>query len=71
MVYFEVRSWCISQANQVGNDSGGGTINYISFSHKVLPKQFSLFGESFSHSRNIFHSEVCFLVVLTRYLNLR
>ena len=29
LVYYEVRSWFISQENQVGNDSGGGTINYI------------------------------------------
>ena len=29
MVYYEVRSWYISQANQVGYGKGGGTINYI------------------------------------------
>ena len=29
MVYYEVRNWYISQANQVGCDKGGGTIIYI------------------------------------------
>ena len=29
VVYYEVRSWYISHANQVGWDMGGGTINYI------------------------------------------
>ena len=28
-VYFEVRSWYISQTNQVGYEDGGGTVNYI------------------------------------------
>ena len=29
MVYYKVRSWYISQANQVGYEKGGGTINYV------------------------------------------
>ena len=29
VVYYEVRSWCISQTNQVGYEKVGGTINYI------------------------------------------
>ena len=44
MVYFEVRSWCISQANQIGNN-GGGTINYISFNPSFL--FVCLFGSNF------------------------
>ena len=29
VVYYDVRHWYISQANQVGYEKGGGTINYI------------------------------------------
>ena len=29
VLYYEVRSWCISQANQVAYGKGGGTINDI------------------------------------------
>ena len=29
MVYYEARSWCISQENQADYDCGGETINYI------------------------------------------
>ena len=29
VVYCEVKNWYISQANQVGYDQGGGSINYI------------------------------------------
>ena len=44
VVYFEVRSWCFSQANQVGNN-GGGTMNYISFNPTFL--FVCLFGSNF------------------------
>ena len=29
VVYYEVKSWCISQAKQVGYDSGSGTIDCL------------------------------------------
>ena len=36
VLYFEVKSWWFSQVNQVGNDSGGRTINYTNLSPLVL-----------------------------------
>ena len=29
VIYYEVTGWCISQENQFGDGTGGGTINYI------------------------------------------
>ena len=52
--WYEVRSWYISQANQVSYEKDGGNIHYIS--PMALTKQFFLFGLSFSHLKNIFHS---------------
>ena len=59
MVYFKIRRLCISQENQVGYDSGGGTIAFIGWIKFLsFEKHFSFLGLVVSN------------MALTRCLNL-